>query len=64
MQEKAKPKKGDAMSFKNCANLLVGLAVGCAAAWCFIHRNAIKASLNGEPLPEPPAWHPHHNCAK
>ena len=23
----------------------------------YVHRNAIKAAINGEELPEAPAWH-------
>jgi hypothetical protein len=42
---------------KQLVNIAIGAAIGCVACWAFIHRNAIAASIKGEPLPEPPAWH-------
>lgn len=45
---------------KRLANIALGIAVGFTAAWLTIHRRAIAATLKGEPLPEPPAWHIGH----
>jgi hypothetical protein len=46
----------------------IGIALGiCAAsmiACAIVHRRVIKAMVKGEPLPEPPAWHTWHKCAK
>ena len=56
------PLKGVLM--KKLLYAAAGIAVGSAVAWAFIHRRVIAASIKGEPLPEPPAWHKAHPCIK
>ena len=46
------------------ANVVLGVAVGCAVASLVIHRRVVAAAIKGEPLPEPPAWHTWHPCLK
>jgi len=45
---------------KTFANIALGIAVGCMATWLTIHRRAVIATIKGDPLPEPPAWHIGH----
>ena len=42
---------------RNLVNIALGLAAGSVVAFLVIHRRAISATVKGEPLPEPPAWH-------
>ena len=49
---------------KHIANIALGLVVGCAVASLGVHRRVIAASIKGEPLPEPPAWHKGHPFLK
>ena len=35
---------------------IAGAVIGCGA-FVFIHRRAIAAAINGDPMPEPPEWH-------
>lgn len=45
---------------KRIANVALGILIGSTACWLTIHRHAIIATIKGEPLPEPPAWHTWH----
>lgn len=55
------------MTKKTC--ITIGIAAGCAvagcvSAWLIIHRRVIAATIKGDTLPEPPAWHKKHPCLK
>ncbi len=49
---------------KKIALIAAGVLVACMATSAVVHRNVIAAAIKGEPLPEPPAWHKWHTCAK
>ena len=52
------------VAMKTFANVVLGVAVGCAVASLVIHRRVVAAIIKREPLPEPPAWHVGHPCLK
>ena len=44
---------------KVAAIVLWAAAIG-AVAHLVVHRRVVAAMLNGDPIPEPPAWHKNH----
>lgn len=41
----------------SAAKIGMGIAIGMAVAWAFVHRRVIKTAIKGEPMPELPEWH-------
>lgn len=49
---------------KKALYVALGASAVYMVTWAIVHRRVIAAMVKGEPLPEPPAWHKGHPCAK